>query len=245
MKHLEENCGSWSEWSQTLLILTGTDYWCETESFTSLKIYWGNVDFSVFLNVSVVERSHAVFGELIFLVCRMKMKLVTFWIKITECFFLILNSFFLWSSKTEKQIKIWLKERLKKLRPYQTCISINCFKGLAREPEQIKPDYILRKDSNRSLTESNHMVTAFWGKLPQKGWIQHKLTLNPTLINKQRDNKQWGHFSLILYYKFRLCLFLACCDVLSVSINAEMCFRKNAEQKQIKINNKKEQSRRC
>lgn len=113
MKHVEENCGSWSEWSQTLLILTGTDYWCETESFTSLKIYWGNFDFSVFLNVSVVERSHAVFGELIFLVCRMKMKLVTFWIKITECFFVILNSFFLWSSKTEKQIKIRLKERLK------------------------------------------------------------------------------------------------------------------------------------
>lgn len=77
------------------------------------------------------------------------------------------------------------------------------------------------------------MVRAFWGKLPQKGWIQHKLTLNPTLINKQRDNKQWGHFSLILYYKFRLCLFLACCDVLSVSINAEMYFRKNAEQKQM------------
>lgn len=147
MKHVEENCGSWSKWSQTLLILTGTDYWCETESFTSLKISWGNVDFSVFLNVSVVEQSHAVFGELIFLVCRMKMKLVTFWIKITECFFVILNSFFLWSSKTEKQIKIRLKERLKNLRPYQT-ISINCFKGLAREPEEMKPDYILRKDSN-------------------------------------------------------------------------------------------------
>lgn len=47
--------------------------------------------------------------------------------------------------KTNKNL---VKREAKNLRPYQTSISINSFKGLAREPEQIKPDYILRKDSN-------------------------------------------------------------------------------------------------